>query len=81
MGDFLRRFKWNKEKELNSLFKMNIQTILSLSNELDKFLSNKENVIVFYKLLKTECLHNQNLINCLKSDVGQKDIAIIEIIL
>ena len=59
---------------------MNIHTILSLSNELDKFLSNKDNVIVFYKLLKTECLHNQNLINCLKSDVGQKDTAIIEII-
>jgi hypothetical protein len=54
--------------------------ILNTTKEFNKFLSNKENLIVMLRLLKIEINHNLNLINCLKKDLKQQDEEFNEII-
>ncbi len=57
----------------------NVNQFFSVSNEWNKNLEKKENLTVFYRFVKLECNHNLNLINCLKTGVGQQDPEIIEI--
>lgn len=54
---------------------INIQTFINFSKEIDAFLADDNNIKKLNRLLKIECQHNQNIINCIKTDLSQNNVA------
>lgn len=54
---------------------INIQSFINFSKEIDAFLSDDKNIKKLNRLLKIECQHNQNIINCIKTDLSQNNVA------